>query len=429
METRTLIIGAGLAGMSTAVHLGSDCLVLERGDRPGGLAVTHRQEGYSFDVTGHWLHMRDPGIRTRFGGLAGMRSIRRQSKIFSRGRLVAYPYQSNLKDLPPEVIVECVLGALEAHTRREQGQPEPEGFEPFVLHHFGRPIADEFMFPYNTKLWGVPPSGISHAWCQRFVPVPDFRQILVGALTDENERSGYNATFSYPEQGGIAAFSDAIAALVPEIRYNAQVVRVHAAEKWVELATGERIAYRHLVSTMPLDRLARCLVDTPDDVLAAAGRLQCTSLSYLDLGLDRKVMNGLHWLYLPDPAVQPYRLGCYSNACESMAPPGCSSLYVELSAGREPDVGSAVSETLGILSQVGEPVSESNVKVCTVRRIEHAYVVYDQSYEGARSTVLGHVASCGIRSIGRYGKWVYEAMEDALVDGRKTALAIQGEDS
>lgn len=420
----TVIIGAGLAGLSTALHLGSEYVLLELGSRPGGLCVTDEVDGFRFDVTGHWLHMRDPGIRTRFGSLTAMGEVERQSKIFMHDRLISYPFQSNLKDLPDDKKLACLSGALEAHIRRVQGTPEPDAFDAFVLHHFGEGIAHEFMFPYNQKLWGVEPSGISRAWCQRFVPVPDLKQILEGTFTDANERAGYNASFSYPLQGGIGAFCTGLAGRVSGVRLNADVVRVHSGERWVETADGRRWSYRHLVSTMPLTKLAEAVVDAPEDVKDAARRLRCTSLRYFDLGLDRKVLRGQHWLYLPDPKSVVYRMGCYSNAMASMAPEGCSSLYVELANGMEYSDDEALDEALGIISRVGPPVDRTNVKVLRSRVIDFAYVIYDWDYEAARSKVLDFVTVAGIQSIGRYGKWVYSSMEDALLDGRKAASRI-----
>ena len=64
-HVETLIIGAGLAGLSTALHLGPahNLLVVEANDYVGGKARTERIGDFLFDVTGHWLHLRDPGIR------------------------------------------------------------------------------------------------------------------------------------------------------------------------------------------------------------------------------------------------------------------------------------------------------------------------------------------------------------------------------
>ena len=119
-----------------------------------------------------------------------------------------------------------------------RGFPNRASFGDFVLHHFGKGISDEFMFPYNQKLWGVEPNEISHAWTQRFVPVPDLKGIVEGCFTDKNLAAGYNAAFSYPPEGGIDHFSKALGAAVPGVEYGTKVARVHAEERWLETADG-----------------------------------------------------------------------------------------------------------------------------------------------------------------------------------------------
>ena len=47
---RTLILGAGLAGMTCAHYLKTDRTIVEKEAVPGGLAVTHERDGFSFDV-------------------------------------------------------------------------------------------------------------------------------------------------------------------------------------------------------------------------------------------------------------------------------------------------------------------------------------------------------------------------------------------
>lgn len=425
-RTDTLIIGAGLAGMTTALFLEREYLILEKENRAGGLAVTNEEKGYFFDVTGHWMHMRDPEMISRFHGLVPMVKVARRSAISAYGRLVAYPFQSNLKDVPPDIRVECLLGAMEAYVRRVSGVPEPEGFADFVLYHFGEGIAREFMFPYNTKLWGVEPAAISNAWCHRFVPIPDLKQIIEGAFTDRNEKSGYNATFWYPAVGGIGAFSNALASRLTNILFGKEVVAVHLGERWVETADSCRYFWKNLVTTMPLKEFVRVLVDAPRDVAVCGELLACSAVTYFDLGVNRKVLDGLHWIYLPHPALPAYRIGCYSNVVESMAPKGCSSMYVELGNGIEVDPEEALDSVLEEISLHGESVGRENIEVCRVRTIPYGYVIYDRNYERARTTILDYLASAGVQSIGRYGKWVYSCMEDALLDGREAARGGKG---
>ena len=423
-RVETLVIGAGLAGLSTALHNSRETVVLERARHPGGLAVTHHEDGYSFDVTGHWLHMREAAIKARFSPLLAMHEVERKSKIFTHDRLIAYPFQSNLKDLPHEIRLQCIMGAVEAHCRRRSGGREPERFGDFVEHHFGSGIAREFMVPYNSKLWGVEPNEISRDWCQRFVPIPDLQQILEGCFSQANESAGYNASFSYPNQGGIGTFSAALAAQVPNIRTECDVAGIHCGEKWLETSTGSRHGFDHLVSTIPLKELVLRLVDAPAEVLAAGQRLACTSLRYFNIGLTRPALQGLHWIYLPDSKLPAYRIGSFSNAVPYMAPEGCSSLYVELATDREIDDEAALDSVLDVLSRIGPAVGRADVAVWQTRTVDYAYVIYNHDYQAARNCILDFLAGYGIQSIGRYGKWVYASMEDALIDGRNAAEAI-----
>ena len=90
-----------------------------------------------------------------------------------------------------------------------------------------------------------------------------------------------------------------------------------------------------LISTAPLDVLIRLLVDPPPSIVAAAGRLRCIPLRYLDVALDVPCGTENHWTYVPEQRYPFYRVGCYSNFSEKMAPEGKACLYVELSS-REP---------------------------------------------------------------------------------------------
>ena len=59
-----LIVGAGLAGLSTAYHLrGVPYKILEREREVGGLCRSYVKDGFTFDYTGHLLHFRQTAIK------------------------------------------------------------------------------------------------------------------------------------------------------------------------------------------------------------------------------------------------------------------------------------------------------------------------------------------------------------------------------
>ena len=102
-----VIVGAGLAGLSTAYHLsGTSYRLYEREAEVGGLCRSYRKDGFTFDYTGHLLHFRQPDIKSLVERLlAGkLQTHRRKSFIYSHQTYTEYPFQVNTHGLPPDVV-------------------------------------------------------------------------------------------------------------------------------------------------------------------------------------------------------------------------------------------------------------------------------------------------------------------------------------
>jgi protoporphyrinogen oxidase len=421
------ILGAGLTGMSAAVHLREQRVphrLFERLPRPGGHAITLEEQGYRFDRTGHLLHLRDLGMRERALGWirGGALEIQRLSRIWSRGVYTRYPYQANTFGLPPEVAHACVTGFVRAHFAQEK--PAPRNFEEFCRLHFGDAISDEFMIPYNRKLWGVHPREISAAWCSRFVPLPKLEDVIAGAVGLNDRELGYNARFTYPRLG--------IGQLAQGLAEDAAPIELGRAPKAIDWRArtlqfeDETVRYEALVSTMPLPSLVALLADAPEPVRAAASKLRCTHLHYLDVALNGPCQLPYHWIYVPEAAYPFYRVGCYSNFSPAMAPPNKACLYVELADRAEPDLAALLPRVAADLRAMGITDSEHAVRFARLRTIEHAYVVFDDDYYPSLEVIVPFLRSANIVSAGRYGGWNYSSMEDALLFGRDAAREASG---
>lgn len=420
------VLGAGLTGLGAALafeRAGTEYRAFEKLPVAGGHAVTLEDEGFRFDRTGHLLHLRDPAMRKEVVEWLGgdVREIVRRSVIWSNGVYTRYPFQANTFGLPPEVAYECVAGFIAAHFARER--KEPKNFEEFCLAHFGEGITRHFMVPYNSRLWGVPPSEITSAWCQRFVPLPKLDDVIAGAVGVVKGELGYNQTFLYPRLG-IGELPKAMLGRATRVELGRAPRRIDLASRTLEFDDA-RVEFDVLVSTIPLPVLVGLLGDAPQAVRDAAKRLRATHLYYLDVALESPPKTDFHWAYVPEAKYPFYRVGCYTHFSPDLAPSGKASLYVELADRSEPDLARVLPKVTEGLVEMGVVSGASDIRFARLRRIDFAYVIFDHAYYEALAVIEPFLAEARVISAGRYGKWTYCSMEDALLMGRDAAEAAR----
>ena len=81
------------------------------------------------------------------------------------------------------------------------------------------------------------------------------------------------------------------------------------------------------------------------------------------------------------------------------------------------------------LMRLGILKDESDIEFLIPNVLSPAYVLFDDNYEESRQTVLDWCTHVGIITKGRYGLWQYNAMEDALREGKEAALQISDHNS
>ncbi len=433
LKTKVFIIGGGLAGLSTAYFLEkqgfNDFILVEKNAFWGGKASTEYHLGYSFDITGHWLHLRNEQIKQMILKDLGLEDefvrVERISRIWSHGLYSEYPFQGNLFHLPPNVVFECLMGAIEANQNRATDAPEPLNFEDWVIHYFGAGIAKHFMLSYNQKLWGVPAKEITSLWCQRFVPKPKLDEIVAGAVGLNQLKMGYNASFIYPKTGGIQVLANRIQQAISQDRLylNHTLISLDTQQKIAKVKHGDQIIeieYETLVNTNALPLLIDQIIQKPQEVQDAKQLLRANEVRYLNMGIEGQLKQKDHWVYVPELEWPVYRVGSFSNAVESMAPQNHANLYIELSD-RDTPLDELMPRINELLLKMGFITEDQKILFTQERRIQNAYVIYDFNYLQSRANIHQWLNQNQIYSIGRYGDWNYSSMEDALIDGMKFA--------
>ncbi len=418
-----LAVGAGLSGMSFSLHARrDDVLLVEREKEVGGLCRSLRVEGFTFDYTGHLLHLRDPSMERWVKQILPSWELhRRRAAIHLDGILVPYPFQANLWALPPSLKREC----LEGFRRRKA---EGEGFVSWVKGNFGEGMARHFFLPYNRKLWLYPLEEMAPEWAERFIPLLDPSQVEEGAKAPPDRDYGYHHRFLYPSSGGIGAFSEALGKGIRNLLLGKELVALRIAPKEALFSDGEVIRYDRLIVTLPLVELLRRIEDLPREGRDWMGRLRYVSVWTLHLGIEGEDELPYHWIYFPEPEYPFYRVGFPSSLSPAMSPEGARSITVEVAhLPDEPlDQETLKEGCLRGLRRSGLLKEGERVVVLRVSEIRHAYVFFDRWREENLPRIMAFLHKHGIYPLGRYARWEYSTMEDALREGKALARELAG---
>src|SRR3954471_1203202 len=306
---RIVIIGAGPTGLAAGYRLRelgyTNFLMLEARGKVGGLASSETSpNGFTYDIGGHVLFSHYEYFDKLFDKLLGdeYQLLLRESWVWMCDRFLPYPFQNNIKYLPKEVVLECLMGLIEAQ-REPLDLARFRNFEELIYGVFGKGIAKYFMMPYNFKVWAHPPAMMNKEWIGERVSVVDIARVLGNVVLDRDDAGwGPNSTFKYPRHGGTGGLFERMQPYVQEnLRLETAVAGVDIEAKEVLLRDGSREPYDILFSTMPLDLLVQSIAgEVPSEVRHQAGRLRHSGSHIVGVGLDQPAPSKKCWMYFPE---------------------------------------------------------------------------------------------------------------------------------
>jgi len=434
MERRIVIIGAGPTGLAAGYRLRElgyrNFVILEARDGVGGLASSERTaNGFTYDIGGHVLFSHYPYFDALFDRLMGdeYQELVRESWIWMCRRFIPYPFQNNVKYLPRELVLECVLGLMEAQ-RTPPDLSRFANFEELIHGVFGSGIAQSFMIPYNFKVWAHPAAMMNKEWIGERVAMIDVARVLRNVILDRDDAGwGPNSTFKYPRYGGTGGLFDRMRPYIESnLRLSTPVVRVDLAAKIVTTADGAREPYDVLLSTIPLDRLVAAS-DGPlgDGARDAAASLRHSGSYIVGVGLRQPCPSRKNWMYFPESDAPFYRVTYLSNYSPDVVPDPAThySLLAEISHSefKPENPGTIVRETLeGMVNT--ELLRETDLDdIVDTHLIARDYTYPTPSLERDRALATLHpsLAAHDVYSRGRFGAWRYEVgnMDHSVAQG------------
>ncbi len=446
-----IIFGAGPAGLTAAYELvktGVRCTVVEAAGVVGGLARTVNYKGYRFDIGGHRFFTKVSAVERLWREILGddLLTRPRLSRIYYKGAFFCYPLKpmNALLGLGLWETLRCV-GSY-GWARLSPRHPE-DNFAAWVSNRFGKRLYEIFFKTYTEKVWGIPCTEIQAEWAAQRIKGLSLLTAVKNAIFGGSSGAGESKKdvvktltdqFLYPRHGPGMMWERAremIEERGSRLILNAPVRRVYwepgrvtAVEAGPKTLIGE-----HFVSSVAVRDLVESLSPPPpENVRAAAARLQYRDFLTVVLMIRRRDVFPDNWIYIHDAAVKLGRLQNFKNWSPEMVPDPettCLGLEYFCSRGDElwnlPDdeliqLGAREIESLGF-------VDASEVADGHVVRMEKAYPVYDRRYADALAEIREFLDSLeNLQLVGRNGMHRYNNQDHSMLTAMLAARNIEG---
>lgn len=425
------ILGAGPAGLSMALFLNGTSEVLEADDHPGGHSASFFEDGFTFDFGPHIMFSKNkPVLQFMIDSLEGnVHECRRKNVVSFRNRLVKYPFENALASLPLEDNLACLKGYV--YNPYKTKFPQPANLREWLLATFGEGICERYLFPYNEKVWNIPVEDLSMLWADR-IPNPDPEDILKSAIGYETEGYLHQLYYHYPRRGGYQAISEALAKKVP-VTYDFRVQSLERRkDSWVVSDGMQTREYKQIVSTLPIQQIAKITnLTIPDEVRAAIDGLIINPMFIVSLGIRGVDKDQYTAIYFPEAEFLVNRVSFPATFSPENAPAGAYSIQAEITCRKESSTWAMTDEAIldhvidGLLSRGIIPDRES-VIYRNVQRKTYSYVVYDRHYAANTKVIREWFPTQRLHLAGRFGFVEYANVDGILIRNLEIAAGLNG---
>lgn len=397
-----LIIGAGITGLTLCKKFReagvTNILVLEEDKRVGGLCKSEIIDGHVLDIGGgHFFHTKHPEIFEYVFSHFPQKEFqyyKRVSKIELEGCTIDYPVESNIWQMPIEKQIQYLVSVI--RNGESQGKSEPRNYEEWIRWKLGDVICDNYMIPYNEKLWGVELNQMDCDWLYK-IPQVNVEEILKYSLEREADVSKFPAHihFYYPRQGGFQRIVDGLAE--DEREYVQLETRARKLEyrdkRWI---VNKEFEAKHVVNTVPWNDLYEALGE-PAELLNDFKKIQYNRLM-ISL-YEREYTHDWHWRYVPDK-IKIYHREFYIHnfAADSKE----NGVYLESNLDRYKKYP---------LKYDGKLVYEARTKA--------AYPIPVIGHEAAIRHILEYYQSKNLYGVGRWGQHQYQNADVSMYEAVK----------
>lgn len=450
-KSHVVVLGGGPCGLYAARVLsraGIAVTVLDKGDRPGGLATSHKRGENWYDLGCHMLHEFDKEIYEDMMAIMGRDSIPVQldARIRWAGAFYRYPlqFQDMIRGIPIATLIYYTCGLFAAQFRNMLAPWIPKNAEQALIMLYGRPLYEFFFKDFTHRYWGIHPSELSATFITTKMPRLSAVDVIKRAMgkvgiKDRGVKAVESAlldeTLHYSRTGA-EAMPRHIARAVNEaggkVILGAEITRILLDESGNRVrgviyrkdGTDHEIACDECISTIPVPHLAtRCEPLPPEPVLEAARQIRYKPIAIYGLLVKKQRCIDALYIYYRDRAF--HRVGEPKNAGLVVNPPDHTVLIVETTCEIGDDKWKGTDE---VKQRIFSDLEHENicrredVVEVNILHNETGYPIFALGFEPHLEKVKRWVSSiANLQSVGRQGGFTYPNMHSAMRMGARAA--------
>lgn len=388
MKNKILILGAGPSGLSLACSLKKngidDFLVLEKESEAGGLCRSKTVDGSPLDIGGgHFLDVRRPKVDEflfEYMPVDEWDRYSRDSRIVVNGNTIGSPIEANIWQMKLEDQVSYLKSIAIAGCNL--GTSMPEKFIDWIYWKLGERVAEDYMIPYNQKMFGDALNDLGTYWLEK-LPNVSFDETLLSCLNKKpyGSQPGH-AEFFYPKKEGYGEVWLRMAdSLGSRIEYNVDIKSIDLDKKIV----NDKYEADIIVNTIPWTCFDS-IKGLSDDLIEGIKRLKKSSvvIDYFPEMLDTDAQ----WIYYPDIELSYHRILVRHNFC-----PNSRGYWTETNLTRSEKKREGIE-----YKDSKEISSDSYIN-------EYAYPLNTIDKPQIMKELLEYTSSKDVYGLGRWGEW------------------------
>ncbi len=432
--SKTIIIGAGPAGLASAYHCkiqNKKFEVYEASRKVGGNCITINEKGFYFDSGAHRLHDVDKKTTELFKNLLkeDLKKINIPSQIYFRGKFIDFPL-SPLNLMKAIGFKKLFFEGIKIIINNTYKSKDQNNFKSFAKSKYGSFLSNELLINYSEKLWGLNSEKLSTKISGKRLKGLDIKTLIIEFLFGKKEKTKHlDGSFFYPKYG-IGTLFDELANYIDfkNIFLNNKITKIiHKDFKidLIEINKNKTIKADQIISTIPLDFFIKQMSPKPPDKIKnILNSIIYRNIILVAIFLDKKSVNKNGSMYFPSKDFHFTRIYEPRNRSSKMSPKNKTSLVVEIPCFSKDDIwknnSKAVEQnTIKKIIEIGL-IKERDIIGTKTYKIANAYPVLENKFEDKIKEINSYLSKfTNLKNIGRNALFEYSHIHDQFINSRK----------